>query len=57
MNTTQLSRVRRLFFRPDIPSSTARHNARQWARSIRMLGYRWLLAKPLNAPGGLHDRT
>lgn len=51
MNTTQLSRVRRLFFRPDIPASTSRHNARQWARSVRSLGQRWLLAKPINQSG------
>ena len=47
MNTIHLSRVRRLFFRPDIPASTARHNARQWVRSVRHLGNRWLLAQPI----------
>jgi len=46
MNTTRLQQARRLFFCRDVPTSTARHNARQWARSLRMLGSRWLLAAP-----------
>lgn len=48
MNTTHLTRVRRLFFRPHIPLSTSRHNARQWAKSVRHLGDKWLLAAPMN---------
>lgn len=49
MNTTRLQQARRLFFCRDVPTSTARHNARQWARSLRMLGSRWLLANPMQA--------
>ena len=45
MNTKMLTRARRLFCHADVPASTARHNMRQWARSIRMLGDRWLLAR------------
>lgn len=51
MNTTRLKQARRLFCHPGVPTSTARHNMRQWTRSVRQLGYRWLLAKPLNAVG------
>ena len=48
MKTTRLKQARRLFFHETVPTSTARHNARQWARSLRYLGDRWLLAKPSN---------
>lgn len=41
MNTTRLSQARRLFFCDGVPASTARHNARQWTRSVRFLGARW----------------
>lgn len=45
MNTAHLKRVRKLFWHPDVPASTSRHNARQWVRSVRYLGDNWLLAK------------
>jgi len=48
VDTTRLKQARRLFARPGVPQSTARHNIRSWARSIRQLGNRWLLAKPVN---------
>lgn len=48
MNTTRLRQARRLFFHDLVSSRTARHNARQWVRSIRNLGDRWLLAQPVN---------
>lgn len=48
MKTAHLARVRRMFFRRDIPVSTSRHNALAWTRSVRMLGDKWLLAKPIN---------
>lgn len=41
MKTNMLTRVRRLY--PD-----DRYLARQWVRSVRMLGDRWLLAKPMD---------
>lgn len=43
MNVTYLSRVRALFNNPLAPASTNRHNRRQWVRSVRMLGDKWLL--------------
>lgn len=47
MNTTLLIKARRLWALPDVPASTARHNMRTWARAVRRLGDRWLLAKPI----------
>ncbi len=44
MNTTMLKHVRTLFVREFVPTSTARHNMRQWVRSVRMLGDKHLLA-------------
>ena len=41
MKTNMLTRVRRLY-----PSD--RYLARQWVRSVRMLGDRWLLARPMD---------
>jgi len=48
MNTTLLSRGRRLFYRPGVPNSTARHNVREWVRALRKVGDRWVFAKPLD---------
>ena len=47
MNTSMLRRARRHFFHPLAPRHVARHNARQWVRSLRMLGDKWLLAQPV----------
>ncbi len=47
MNTTALRQVRLLFNSQDVPAHTNRHNQRQWVRSVRYLGDKWLLAKPL----------
>lgn len=47
MNTSHLRRVRRLFMVPGVPTVTARHNMRQWVVSIRHLGDKWLIAKPV----------
>lgn len=41
MNTTRLKQARRLFQHDGVPMQQARHNMRQWARSVRMLGPRW----------------
>lgn len=46
MNVEQLRRVRRLFQNDMVPSSTVRHNQRQWVLTVRQLGDRWLLANP-----------
>lgn len=52
MNTTHLRRVRRLFCVAETPRHVQRHNMRAWVKSVRFLGDRWLLAKPLGHPRG-----
>ena len=47
MNTTRLKQARRLFVHQGVELSTARHNIRQWARSLRLLGDKWLFAIPV----------
>ena len=47
MNTKMLKRVRSLFNAEGVPAHTNRHNQRQWVRSIRFLGDKWLLATPV----------
>jgi hypothetical protein len=51
MNTTRLKQARRLYVHQDVDMSTARHNIRQWVRSVRFLGTEskrnWLLAVPV----------
>ena len=48
MNTTRLKQARRLFVHQDVDASTARHNIRQWIRSLSFLRHEakrdWLLA-------------
>lgn len=51
MKTQMLSLARRHFCRSYIPVSTQRHNIRQWARSVRLLGSKWLLAEHINCTG------
>ncbi len=46
MNTTRLKQARRLFNNDMVPPSIVRHNIRQWARSLRALGDKWLYANP-----------
>lgn len=45
MKTRALKMVRQLFAVDAVPIHTQRHNQRQWVKSIRQLGDRWLLAK------------
>jgi hypothetical protein len=47
MNTTMLRRVRRHFCSDLVPMHVNRANRRAWVRSVRLLGARWLLAKPM----------
>jgi hypothetical protein len=47
MNVTALRHVRQLFNVEHVPARINRHNQRQWVRSIRYLGDKWLLAKPV----------
>jgi hypothetical protein len=44
MNTQALKQVRSLFCVDGVPEHTQRHNCRQWVKSIRFLGDKWLLA-------------
>jgi hypothetical protein len=44
MNTQALKQVRSLFCVKGVPVSTQRHNCREWVKSIRFLGDKWLLA-------------
>lgn len=48
MSTRQLlRRARALFNNPAVDPRVNRHNRHQWVRSVRRLGDKWLLAKPL----------
>lgn len=47
MKTTALRRVRKMFSNPFIPTDHNRSYQRQWVRQVRLLGDRWLLAKPV----------
>lgn len=47
MNPHYLVLVRRMFNSSMVPTHTNRHNMREWVRSVRLLGDKWLLAKPL----------
>ncbi len=51
MNTRILKHVRSLFVREMVPMSTARHNMRQWVRSVRFLGDKHLLAAKVAKKG------
>jgi RNase P subunit RPR2 len=43
MNTSMLTRVRQLFNVSYVPRSTNRHNQKQYIKSIRYLGNKWLI--------------
>lgn len=45
MNTRFLKRVRNLYCIDGVPTHIQRHNCRQWIKSIRFLGNKWLLAE------------
>jgi len=47
MNTRFLIHVRRIFASYDAPPSTIRSYQRQWVRSVRQLGDKWLVAKQI----------
>lgn len=48
MNTTYLTRARKLFALPYVPTHTQRHNIRAWVASVRYLGDKWLIKTPIN---------
>ena len=41
-----LRHARTLFDVEGVPASTQRHNRKSWAKSVQMLGDRWVLAVP-----------
>ncbi|MEI7515630.1 MAG: hypothetical protein WCK81_09580 [Betaproteobacteria bacterium] len=47
MNTRFLKQVRRIFASYDAPQATIRSYQRQWVRSVRQLGDKWLVAKQI----------
>jgi hypothetical protein len=47
MNTRFLKRVRVMFATYDAPPEVIRSYQRQWVRSVRKLGNKWLVAKPV----------
>jgi len=47
MNTKMLKHVRTLFNTEGVDRRINRHNQRQWVRSVRYLGDKWLLAIPV----------
>jgi hypothetical protein len=47
MNTRFLTHVRRIFASYDAPPETIRSYQRQWIRSVRHLGDKWLVAKQI----------
>jgi hypothetical protein len=47
MNTRFLIHVRRIFASYDAPPATIRSYQRQWVRSVRQLGDKWLVAKQI----------
>ena len=47
MKTKALKMVREMFAVDYVPRHTQRHNQRQWVKSVRQLGDRWLVARPL----------
>ena len=51
MNTKILKRLREQFNSDLVSRETNRHNQREWVRSIRNLGDKWLLATPLSQGG------
>ena len=55
MNITRLAQARRLFTNNMAPRSVCRHNMRQWARALRYLGDRWLLASQVREVPDGHD--
>jgi len=47
MNTRFLTHVRKIFRTYDAPPEVIRSYQKQWVRSVRQLGDKWLVAKPI----------
>jgi hypothetical protein len=54
MNTKMLRHVRTLYNTEGVDKRINRHNQRQWVRSIRFLGDKWLLATPVQRKENLN---
>ena len=48
MRAALLRRARQLWLLPDVPASTARHNARAWARMVALLGDKWIALRKVD---------
>ena len=55
MNTKMLRHVRTLYNTEGVDKRINRHNQRQWVRSIRFLGDKWLLAKHVQRKDAVHE--
>jgi len=49
MNTTRLVQVRRLWSVGHVSRDMQRANMRKWVQSIRFLGDRWKMARPMDS--------
>jgi len=47
MNTRFLIHVRKIFATYDAPPEVIRAYQKQWVKSVRQLGDKWLVAKPI----------
>ena len=47
MNTRFLTHVRKIFSTYDAPPQVIRGYQKQWVKSVRNLGDKWLVAKPI----------
>jgi len=47
MNTHYLTHVRKMFRTYDAPPQVIRSYQKQWVKSVRQLGDKWLVAKPI----------
>jgi hypothetical protein len=47
MNTRFLIHVRKMFSTYDAPPEVIRSYQKQWVKSVRQLGDKWLVAKPI----------
>ena len=47
MNTHYLVQVRKIFSTYDAPPQVIRSYQKQWVKSVRQLGDKWLVAKPI----------
>jgi len=47
MDIKMLIKAKQLFNTDAAPAYINRHNQRQWARSIKLLGSKWILASPV----------